>query len=163
MDTEALRNQIAHAQEVNADHAKMKERQKHLEDARLAQAGADSLTANIQRREDDKRSKISAAKLPVPGIGFGDGFITLNGVPFDQASDAEQLRASIAVAMAANPKLRVLRVRDGSLLDDDSMKLLGKMAEAQDFQVWVERVSSDGKVGFVIEDGHVKTKVISTK
>ena len=27
------------------------------------------------------------------------------------------------------------------------------MAEAEDFQVWIERVDSSGTVGFVIEDG----------
>ncbi len=79
----------------------------------------------------------------------------LNGVPLTQASDAEQLRASLAIAMALNPKLRVIRVRDGSLLDSNAMKIIAEMAETKDFQVWIERVDDSGKVGFVLEDGHV--------
>ena len=55
--------------------------------------------------------------------------------PFDQASDAERLRASCAIAMRGDAKLRVLRLRDGSLLDEDSLRLLGEMAEAEDWQV----------------------------
>ena len=57
--------------------------------------------------------------------------------------------------MAQNPKLRVLRVRDGSLLDEDALALIAKMAGDQDWQVWIERVDSTGKVGFVLEDGAV--------
>jgi hypothetical protein len=80
----------------------------------------------------------------------------LNGHPFVQASDAEQLRASIAIAISMNPQIRVIRVRDGSLLDEDSIKLVAELAEANDCQVWLERVDSSGKIGFVLEDGHVK-------
>lgn len=114
------------------------------------------LSSAIEIREADKVKAIAAATMPVPGISFGNGFVTLNGVPFEQASDAEQLRASVAIAMADNPKLRVIRVRDGSLLDEDSMKLLAEMADLHDFQCWLEKVDSSGKVGVVIEDGRVK-------
>ncbi len=161
VDVDALRQKIAEAQEINADVARRDARKKHMDDAKVHQDAADGLSRQMDAREAEKRDKIAAATLPVPGLGFGDGFITLNGVPFDQASDAEQLRASIAIAMASNPKLRVIRVRDGSLLDDQAMKLLGEMANAQDMQVWIERVASDGKVGFVLEDGQVKKKEIT--
>lgn len=116
---------------------------------------SDALTDAIEKRNASKREAIAKAKMPVEGLGFGEEAITLNGVPFDQASDAEQLRASVAIAMAANPRLRVIRVRDGSLLDDEGMKLLADMAEAHDCQVWVESVDSSGMVGIVLEDGHV--------
>jgi hypothetical protein len=85
--------------------------------------------------------------------------VLLNGVPFEQASDAERLRASIAIAAAMNPKLRVIRVRDGSLLDDEAMALLSGFASENDFQIWIERVDSSGRVGFVMEDGHLKTTI----
>ena len=65
------------------------------------------------------------------------------------------LRVSTAVGMASNPRLRVLRIMDGSLLDEDSMKLLAEMAEAEDFQLWVE-VVGDGGVGIVMENGTIR-------
>lgn len=52
--------------------------------------------------------------------------------------------------------LRLERVRDGSLLDDEAMKLLAEYAEENDLQVWIERVDSSGAVGFVIENGMLK-------
>ena len=93
--------------------------------------------------------------MPVPGVAFDDGAVLLDGLPFDQASDAQQLRASIAIASAMNPKLRVIRVRDGSLLDKDSMALLAEFAETNDMQVWIETVQSGRPGAIVIEDGMV--------
>lgn len=117
---------------------------------------SDELTAAMEKRKADKAAAIAQAKMPIEGIGFGDGVVLMNGVPFEQASDAEQLRASIGIAAAMNPKLRVIRVRDGSLLDEDAMKMLAEFADTNDLQVWIERVDSSGRVGFVLEDGEVK-------
>ena len=62
---------------------------------------------------------------------------------------------SIAVAGAMNPKLRVIRVRDGSLLDDDSMAALTRYAEEHELQIWLETVQSDRETAVVIENGMV--------
>src|SRR3546814_3882853 len=98
--------------------------------------------------------------MPVSGLGFGDGFITLNGLPFDQASTAEQIGASVGMGMAANPRLRVIMIREGSLLDDDSMKIVADLAEKHDYQVWLESVQSDRPGAVIIEDGMVKSAEI---
>jgi hypothetical protein len=36
------------------------------------------------------------------------------------------------------------------------MELLSAMADAADYQIWIERVDVSGKVGVVMEDGSVK-------
>lgn len=158
IDTQKIREAIAAARDMNAVFQRAQERRSLLERAQAAKAEADRLTAAMTERSNAKQAAIAAASLPVPGLGFGNGEILLAGVPFEQASDAEKLRASVAIAMASNPKLRVIRIRDGSLLDEDAMRLLGEMADTADMQIWVERVDSSGKVGFVLEDGHVKTE-----
>ena len=63
------------------------------------------------------------------------------------------------MAMAMNPTLRIIRVRDGSLLDEDAMKLLAEMAAKNDSQIWIERVDSSGRVGVVLEDGRIKPTI----
>ena len=67
--------------------------------------------------------------------------------------------APMAIAMAANPKLRVIRVQDGSLLDEEAMRILAEMAQAADYQVWIEVVQSGRSAAIVIEDGAVKGAV----
>jgi hypothetical protein len=87
---------------------------------------------------------------------LGDGVVLLKGVPFEQASSAERIMASVRMAMAANPKLKLILIKDGSLLDKKAMEMLAQLADETGYQVWVERVEGSGKVGFVIEDGRVK-------
>lgn len=156
IDTAALVQKIDTAGKINTNVRKLIERNKHRSMAeRLAQQYKE-LTAAINKREADKQAAIAAAKMPIEGLSFGDGVVLFGGVPLDQASDAEKLRVSVALSMAANPKLKVVFIRNGSLLDEDGLKLVAEMAEKNDVQVWVERVASDGKVGIVLEDGRIK-------
>mgnify|MGYP001295983560 FL=1 len=60
------------------------------------------------------------------------------------------------MAMAINPKLRVIRIMDGSLLDRQAMAQIEEMARERDFQVWIERVDENGTTGVLIEDGEVQ-------
>ena len=117
---------------------------------------SDQLTNSIDNRKKKAVKAIQDAEMPVEGLGLDNGIVTLKGIPFDQASDAEQLRISCAMAMKGDHKLKVIRVRDGSLLDDSSMRILSDMADKEGYQVWIERVDTSGKVGFVIEDGMLK-------
>lgn len=160
IDVKDLRAKIDQAREANAAaraHDQAVERKAQLEEeAKSLEAKARELTETMAAREKAKAEAIGRAKLPVPGLCFGDGIVTYGGIPLEQASSAEQLRVSLAIAMAANPKLRVIRIQDGSLLDDDSMAAIAAMAKEHDYQVWIERVDMSGKVGVVIEDGMVK-------
>lgn len=158
-DVDAIRKAIDSAKDVNRQVALREEKVEHEAMAKELEAESDALTDKMKKREADKLAAIAAANLPVENLTFGDGIILYNGIPFGQASDAERLRVSIAIAMASNSKLRVVRVRDGSLLDEDSLQLLAEMADKNDMQVWIERVDSSGRIGFVLEDGHLKQEL----
>lgn len=112
-------------------------------------------TATIERIDQAKEGALAKATFPVDGLGFTDDGVTYLGVPFAQASASEQIRVSLAMAMSLNPKLRVIRILDGSLLDDENLALIASMAKDRDFQVWVERVGSADGIGVVIEDGEI--------
>jgi len=132
---------------------------KQLEQAKKRQEAQkiyDDYTAKITVLDNERTRAISEAKMPIVGLGFDDDGVTYNKIPFTQLSGAEKLKVSMAIAMAMNPELRVIRILDGSLLDDDNMKVIREMATSEDFQVWIERVDSSGKVGFYIEEGEVK-------
>jgi energy-coupling factor transporter ATP-binding protein EcfA2 len=156
IDTAEVRRQLQDAKAINVAAASAAEKKRLSEQALAEEVKSGHLTKAIKDRAEAVAAAIASAELPVQGLGFGDGYVTLNGLPFAQASDAEQLRTSIALAMAMNPKLKVLRIRDGSLLDENGLRLVAEMAELHDFQVWVERVDTSGKIGVVIEDGSVR-------
>jgi len=115
----------------------------------------DEYTAKIESLDAEKQSKLETAKFPIDGLSVSDDGVLYNKIPFFQLSSAEKLKVSMAIAMAANPELRVIRILDGSLLDEDNMKVISQMAGEKDFQVWIEKVDSSGKVGFYIEDGEI--------
>lgn len=120
------------------------------------QSKADALTAKIDAIDAAKTKAISEAKYPIPGLSFGvSGNVIFNGIPFSQASSADQTKVSIAIGIALNPKLRVLLIRDGSLLDEESLAMVADIAAKNDAQVWMERVSTGGEVSVIIEDGMV--------
>jgi recombinational DNA repair ATPase RecF len=157
INVDTLREKLDSAEASNELLHQMETKQDYIRRAKIEEEKSDKLTSAMQQREDDKAEAIATAKMPVKGLGFGDGYVTLNSIPFDQASTSEQLRVSVAIAMAANPKLRVLRIKDGSTLDAENMAALGEMAAENDYQIWIEKVDESGKVGVVIEDGTVVT------
>jgi chromosome segregation ATPase len=118
-------------------------------------AKSNHLTAQLVNLDQQKVEAIKAAKFPIEGLAFDEDGVTYRGIPFSQCSSAERLRVSLAMAMALNPKIKVLRITDGSLLDKDNLQVIREMVEAQDYQLWLERVATDGRVGIVIEDGMV--------
>lgn len=156
IDTSLNKTALTEAQEVNRHVEKREARAKLHGEIKHAQEAAALCTSRMATRAKQRADAIAAADMPVPGLSFGEGEVLYNDLPLVQASSAEQLRISVALAMAANPKLRVLRIKDGSLLDETSLEMLAQTAELNDFQIWIERVDTSGTVGIVMEDGHVK-------
>jgi DNA repair exonuclease SbcCD ATPase subunit len=123
--------------------------------AKAKENASQVLTETMAARQQAKEQALAAAAFPVAGLSLGDGQVLFNGVPLAQASSAEQLRISTALAMAANPEVKVVLIREGSLLDEDGLRLVAEMATEKGYQVWVEKVDSSRAMGVVIEDGQV--------
>jgi len=120
------------------------------------QKESEQLTEQIEALEKQKRAAVSSAKFPVPGLTLDDARnVIFNGIPFDQASTAEQLRVSVSIGLALNKNLRILLIRRGSDLDPESLKLVAEMAEQADAQVWLETSRTDAPVSVVMDDGHI--------
>lgn len=154
-DIAAIEDRLAKADETNAAVRAKQQRERVNSQLTERKQTADALTARLAEIDTRKATAIREAAMPIDGLGFDDNGVTYNGVPFKQSSSAEQLRVSLAMAMALNPRIRVIRITDGSLLDSSNMALIEEMAAGRGFQVWIERVDESGKVGVVIEDGQV--------
>ncbi len=172
VDVDAIRNKMIEAEQIN-DQIKARERNKAADEkADEAQVIYDTFTDKIEELEDIKKGILDKAKMPIVGfsrivgkekpvgkLSVSDTGVIFNGIPFSQLSQSETLKVSMGMAMALNPRLRVLRITDGSLLDEENMAVIEKMAKDNDFQIWIERVSGAGEVGFLIEDGEIKDEV----
>lgn len=155
VDVSQFQTQLANLEQTNARIREGIDRANKVRNLDAVKAESAALTAQIETLDKEKADALTAAKLPLDGLGFTDEGVTYQGQPFSQASGAEQLRVSLAIAMALNPTLRVIRVADASLLDADNLKLVEAMAAENDFQIWLEVVGDAGGIGVVIEDGQV--------
>lgn len=155
-DTAALRAQLATAQTVNAQvqaNARYSAIQQARDEAREALAAAKQATAAIDAQ---KQQALASAAFPVDGLAFTDEGLTFQGLPFEQASYAQQLRVAVAMGLAMSPTLKVLLIKHGNALDTKSLRLLTSLADEAGAQVWLEvvRDQADG-CSIYIEDGHV--------
>jgi hypothetical protein len=155
-DTRDIEQQIVNAQTVNRNVGKAQQKAALLKEAEAQQATSKELTGKLEAIEADKTTKLASVAWPVAGLGFGDTGVTYNGLPFSQASGAEQLRVSVAIGAALSPRLKVILCRDASLLDEEQLGVITEFAEKEGIQVWLEIVDSEGGPGkIVIEEGMV--------
>ena len=99
---------------------------------------------------------LSHTKFPIEGMSYDhqSKLLMIGEVPFSNASQAERIKAAAAIAMAGNPRLKVIFAREGSLLDANSQLQLAEIAEANGFQLWLEVVDTNPEgAGILIEDG----------
>ena len=122
-------------------------------------AASEKLVALDHRRTE----ALAAATMPVPELSFDDNGVTYRSIPFRQCSSEERLRVSVAMGMALNPRLRLMFIRDGSLLDTKHLEVIKQMAKDNQYQLWIERVDDSGKVGLYIEDGEIVNQPAKTK
>lgn len=156
-DDGSIQTRISNAGELNNKLQENQGREKLEHECEALSRQSEALTTKIDKIDADKAASLRDAKLPIAGLGLNDAGVTYEGIPFEQCSSAEQLRISVAMGIALNPELRVLLIRDGSLLDEDSLKTISAMAEEADAQVWIEVVTGDpDKASVIIESGEVK-------
>jgi DNA repair exonuclease SbcCD ATPase subunit len=152
-DTTELESQLSNIEDTNAQVRANNQVLEHNATIANRQRAYDGLDQRINDLRASKDKALTEAKFPIDGLGFDESGVTYKGVPFQQASSMEQLRVSLAIAMASNPKLRVIRIKDGSLLDDDALALVAQTAEQHDYQVLMERVGTGDHGAIIIEDG----------
>lgn len=156
VDTAALSNQIIDADLLNRKIRSNATRKQHESVVTAKKKESDTLTAKMEAIDKAKQDALTRAQFPLPGLTFDDGAVLFNGIPFTQLSDGEKLRVSVAVGMALNPQLRVIFIRDGSLLDADGLRTVAELAEKNDYQVWLEDARSTDPTALVIEAGEIK-------
>lgn len=151
-----IRQKIRTSTEVNNNVSQRRlknEKQKELEKAETISQG---YTNQIKALDELKIQEISKVKMPIEGLELGDGEITHNKLPFAQLNSAKKLEIACTIVMMMEKKLRVIRIENGSLLDDKNLKVLKELAIKHDHQVWIEKVDSSGEIGIFIEEGEVK-------
>ncbi len=156
-DVAPLQAKLAGADSANNKFRQAEARKGLVASLRTVEAKSQSLNNSIEEIDAEKERIMQEAKFPVKGLSFTEDGILFEGIPFAQASSSTKRRVSVAIGAALNPTLRVMTVKDGSLLDEKSMSQLRELAAEHNLQVWVEVVTSgpDARCAVIIEDGEV--------
>lgn len=151
VDLDRIRARGSNARAINDQVALRQRRQEHETSAADLERQYDGLTEKIEARERAAAEAIENAKLPIEGLSFVEDDVLLDGLPFDQANTARQLSVAVTLAMALNPSLRVIRIKNGEKLDDKHMRMLDEMASRSGYLILMERVKPADGVGMVVE------------
>lgn len=163
VDMEALTTELSNAYEINKSIEAAGFYRILASEVSGKRESAGQLNRDIESVRTERAQRIADAKYPLKGLSVSeDGQVIYSGVPLDQTSQAESTLISASIAMALNPELRLMLIRDGSLLDSDSEKALETLAEDAEggYQIWIEQVAErdengNAPAGFFIENGEL--------
>lgn len=151
----AIQDEIAGARAINS---KVDENKKYREvELQLTKREGEYnlLSQRIETAASDREKALSEAKFPIQGLGFVDGDVTYNGIPFSQLSESEQWEISTAIGFALNPH-GIVFMRNSGGLDKDARARVRARAAELGVQLFLEVVDDADDVQLLIEDGTVK-------
>lgn len=121
------------------------------EEARAAWMNAEAQTKEnlelLAADMDERVQVLKDAKLPLPGLAIDETYVTYNGLTLREASAAEQIVVATALSAVGRSELRLVLIRDASLMDDEMLSSLVETCERLGAQAVLEVVANkeDGK------------------
>ncbi len=162
VDTEAISLQMGTAESTNQKIRENKDYDRNDKEVQEFCTESHSLTKQMEDIDTKKAKALSKANFPIAGLSITDDGVEFEDIPFDQCSTAQKIRISVAIGLVMNPKLRVLLIREGSLLDEDNLAMIAQMADEADAQIWLERVSRGSECTVILEDGQIMERETSS-
>ena len=154
VDTITLRSRIGEVEETNASIRAAREYRRIEGELQTHDHAHADAQQDLDEIEGRKREALASASFPVDGLSVDESGVTFDGVPFRQTNTATQRKVAFAIATAGDPKLKLVIVRDGDLLDADSLAAVREVGEERGYTVLVERDRDESReIGFTIEDG----------
>lgn len=157
-----IREELAQVDSHNANVTCMQSNKEAIDQVDVAlldaRESAADFNAQVNALDKEKSDALAIAKMPVDGLGLGESDVLLNGIPLSQASGAEQLQLSLAIAASTSPELRDIWIEDGALLDSESLELVSAFAKENDLRVWLERVGELDDDCIIMEEGAIRER-----
>lgn len=153
---EELAGITQHNATITQHNRQIEDRKSKHEAYQSALKRANELDAEVKRLQAEREARIAAAKFPVPGLAIEDDTVLVNDVPFSDLNTAERIKISTLIAMAQNPTLKVIFVREGALVSRANLAVLAELAAQHEMQVFIEKFSEEPDENSIhIEDGHI--------
>lgn len=140
----------------NESHKKVEEFREFDKNIKTLTVDSEKKTERYKQIGVDKLEIFKVNPLPVKGLTFSEDEILYNGLPFNenQHPSSTIIGVGLKIAMGMNPNLRLLTIKDGSLLDKETLNYILQLIEKKGYQVFIEMVdfesdNSDVTVQFI--------------
>lgn len=154
VDLAPLQERLGSIDEVNRAVRVRVEWERVVADLAGAQESLSLAQVDLDGVEQRKRDGLAAATFPVAGLSVDEDGVTFDGIPFSQVNSAARRKVAFGIATAGAPKLKLVIVKDGDLLDADSLEAIRGLADVRGYTVLVERDRDESRqIGFTIVDG----------
>ena len=153
--TAELEESIRQVDEINRKVRANLDKEKAVEDADAMSRDYDAMTAQIEAVRDERAKLLQGANLPLPDLTVEQGELLYKGKAWDCMSSSEQLRVSVAIVRAINPKCNFVLIDKTEAMDVDTLREFGDWLEKEGLQAICTRVGTDGSCQIIIEDGTV--------
>lgn len=167
IDIEPLQAQLRDADATNRKVRDNAAKARARDEWTKAEEQMGQAAAKVKALENEKKEMLAAAKFPVDGLGFDSKGITLDGQPFAQASHAQMVRASMAIALMQRGRVAPILIKDASTIDKKMLRLIADIAKEYGAQVFAEVIANkeddgsyDRECSFIIEDGRNALQVV---
>lgn len=161
IDLEPLQERVSKVDEINRN-VQLREILENLRsDARHKEEAHDIAEARVQAIIARKKKALESAIFPDPHLSVDSGQVLYDGIPFSQVNTASQRKAAFSIATSGDPDLKLVIVKDGDLLDEESLRALASVADERGFDVLIERGRPDVGEGLLatfieFEDGQLR-------
>jgi len=165
-DTDDLKNQIKIANDYSSIRADISRKKQYADDLATKVTDLANQEKAIKVLEKTKDSAMSSFKSPVKGLKTDGKKLYLGDAPYSQASSAERIEVSAKLSMLANKEIKIVNIKDASLLDDAMLETISKVATEHDCQVFLEVVNNNEEVELTFEEvkkGETKASQVSVE
>jgi len=150
---DSLTEELDKIQKHNDIHKLVMERQEFAKNVRELSEKSNAKGDRLLAIKSEKAEIFTENPLPVKGLEFTEEEILYDGLPFNenQHPSSTIIGIGIKVAMAMNPNLKVLVIKDGSLLDKKTLNFILKLVEKENYQLFIEMVDYEGEKDVTVE------------
>jgi len=154
VDVESISARLAGVEQTNAAIREGIEYKRAAASLAEKQAESDGLTAKLEAIDKQKVDGLSKAVFPAAGLSVTDEGVTVEGVPFIQLNDAEKVVVGFDIATSGDPKLKLIFIKSGDMLDDTTLALIAARGVERGYTIVTERGrDNSSEIGFTFAEG----------
>jgi DNA repair exonuclease SbcCD ATPase subunit len=142
--TAELESKIKNASQHNANVETVKRYNELKAKHTIATEESLSLSNRLLESVTDKSKLIRESGLPIDGLSFDENGLYMNKLPLneDQVATSVIMDLGVRIAVALNPKLKIIRIPRGESMGKKRLDDVIDFAKKNGYQLFIERVES---------------------